>query len=85
MIDVTVPTPCAEQEPGGLADEIVVCAKIDRESPYRLGRVASASRASMPRAEVRLSERASVSAETESEDFGMVRSQRALVRLKIEF
>lgn len=85
VIDLTVPTPCAEQEQGGLVDEIVVCAKIDGESPYRLGRVISANRASMPRAEVRLSEGTSVSAETESEDLGMARSQRAMVRLKIDF
>jgi hypothetical protein len=85
IVDLTVPTPCAGQEEGALAEEIVVCAKIDGESPYRIGRTTRAGPAAMPKAEVKLSEGTSLSAETESVDLGMVRSQRALVRLKIKF
>jgi hypothetical protein len=85
VIDLTVSTPCADDRDETLEDEILVCAKIDGASPYRIVGARDATTEPLPHAELQLSDDAKLSAETESADLGMARSQRLMVRLKFKF
>ncbi|MEO1967291.1 MAG: hypothetical protein ABGW87_01085 [Sphingomonadaceae bacterium] len=86
-IDILVPPPCAaQQQQPTSTSEIVVCARRQDNSQYRLEDTVPQSRnKGLPKAQVQLAKGVSVSAETESEDFGMARSNRAMVRFKIKF
>ena len=86
-IDILVPPPCDAQQPRPTSsNEIVVCARRQDNSQYRLEDTASKPRdKGIPKAQVQLAKGVTVSAETESEDFGMARSNRAMVRFKIKF
>jgi hypothetical protein len=85
VIDLTVPTPCAEDDVQRLQGEIVVCAKTDRGEGEGPAAPDGAETGAIPRAEIRLSEGTTLAAETESADLGMARSQRMLGRHKIKF
>lgn len=85
VIDLTIPTPCAQDQRADFENEIVVCAMKEGESPYRLAGVKDAAAQALPRAEITLSNGTTLSAETESVDLGMVRSNRVMARLKFSF
>ena len=83
VIDLTVPAPCAGEE-YRIQTEIVVCAKRE-DGSQRLAKGESAGTQALPRAAVQVAEGAELSAETESADLGMARSQRLMMRLKFKF
>lgn len=83
VIDLTAPPPCEGNE-YRIQTEIVVCAKRD-DGSQRLAKGEPAGTQALPRAAVQLAEGAELSAETESADMGMARSQRLMMRLKLKF
>lgn len=85
VIDLTVSEPCAADEVQRLQSEIVVCARRDGDGRDRLTNVKTANTGILPRAELHLSDGTVLSAETESADLGMARSQRLMVRVKFKF
>src|SRR5215211_7857426 len=78
-IDLTVPQPC--QAENRAADEVVVCAGRNGESPYRLKQPAPAPGRELPKAELKIAEGVSAGAETEAADVGGLPSKRAMIRL----
>lgn len=85
VIDLTVPAPCPEPNDTGFDDEILVCAKRGGESPPGISGAQIPDAQGLARAEVQLSDNSTLSAETESADLGMARSQRLMVRWKLKF
>lgn len=83
VIDLTVPTPCAEADEAAMNGEIVVCSEKDRQA-LRLSNAHRPPAKPVPKAEVQVTEGVALGLETESADLGMARSQRAMVRLKIK-
>jgi len=81
-IDLTVPQPCATQK--STSDEIVVCARPDGMSPYRL-KQPPPPRKEIPKAEVEIADGVAVGAETESANVGGFTSNRLMARIKIKF
>lgn len=84
VIDLTVPAPCAGEE-YRIQTEIVVCAKREDGEANRLTDARTSDPEALPRAAVQLADGTELSAETESADLGMARSQRLMVRLKLKF
>ena len=82
-IDLTIPQPCATQK--STSEEIVVCARPDGASPYRLKQPAPAPTERSPRAEVAIANGVAVGAETESANVGGFTSNRLMARIKIKF
>ena len=85
VIDLLVPPPCSGDDLQRLQGEIVVCASRDGDGRHRVTDPKAATAEALPRAELRLADGTVVSAETESADMGMARSQRLMVRLKFKF
>lgn len=85
VFDLTIRQPCAEADDGVISGEIVVCAEVDRQSRYRLRDVGGRNGGSPPKAEFEVKPGVALAVETESADLGMVREQRAMVRLKFKF
>lgn len=81
-IDLTIPPPCAERV--SASDEIVVCARPDGASPYRL-KLPPPPRKDVPKAEVEIANGVAVGAETESAVVGGFTSNRLMAGLKIKF
>ena len=81
-IDLTIAQPCRPE--AASADEVVVCANRNGESPYRLKEEASPE-TDVPKAELSIAEGASVAGETEQADVGGVPSNRVMLRLKVKF
>jgi hypothetical protein len=82
-VDLTIPQPCQRAEES--AEEIVVCANRNGESPYRLQETAPAEQSALPNAQVNVAEGVSVGAETEEADVGGFPSNRIMLGLKIKF
>lgn len=85
VIDLLVPPPCAEDDVQRLQGELVVCANREGDERDRLADPGAVAADGLPRAELQLADGTVVSAETESADLGMARSQRLMVRLKLKF
>ena len=85
MIDLLIPQPCARPDDSVMSGEIVVCAKSDGQSPYRLQNADRQDANSPPKAEFELKDGLAVAVETENAELGMARAQRAMVRVKIKF
>ena len=85
VIDLLVRQPCGQPDEAVMAGEIVVCAERERQAFYGSTRRDRQAGKPLPKAEVQLAEGTKLAIETESADLGMARSQRAMVRLKIEF
>jgi hypothetical protein len=82
-IDLTIRRPCEAQKSND--DEIVVCARRnDSLSPYRIYQPPP-RQSDIPKAEMRLADGLSASAETENAEVGGFPSNRVMVRLKIKF
>ena len=81
-IDLTLPGPCARQK--STSDEIVVCARPDGVSPYRLKQPPPPAK-DVPKAEVAIADGVAVGAATESANVGGVTSNRLMARIKIKF
>lgn len=81
-IDLTVRRPCDQQ--GGASDEVVVCARSDGESPYRLKQEPS-QRKKDPKAQLQLADGVAAAVEGEAAEVGGFPSNRVMVRLKIKF
>ena len=81
-IDLTIPQPCVRQE--STSGEIVVCARPDGVSPYRLKQPPSPTK-DVPKAEVAIANGVAVGAETESANVGGFTSNRVMARIKIKF
>lgn len=82
-IDLTLPQPCPAKK--STSEEIVVCARPDGVSPYRLKQPAPAPAKDAPKAEVAIAEGVAVGAETESANVGGFTSNRLMARIKIKF
>ena len=82
-IDLTIPRPCAAQR--STSEEIVVCARPDGFSPYRLKQPVPSPTQDVPKAEVAIAEGVAVGAETESANVGGFTSNRLMARIKIKF
>ena len=82
-IDLTFPQPCAAQK--STSEEIVVCARPDGVSPYRLKQPAPVATKGAPKAEVAIADGVAVGAETESANVGGFTSNRLMARIKIKF
>lgn len=82
-VDLTVPQPCQAQRAD--ADEIVVCANRDGQSPYRIKQAERRSDPGMPKAQVKIAQGVNAAAETEQADVGGFPSNRAMIRIKIKF
>ncbi|MCL6698863.1 hypothetical protein LZ496_08730 [Sphingomonas sp. NSE70-1] len=82
-IDLTIPQPCAAQK--STSEEIVVCARPDSYSPYRLKQPAPAPATQVPKAEIAIADGVAVGAETESANVGGFTSNRLMARIKIKF
>ena len=83
-VDLTLPQPCAEQRTA--ADEVVVCANRDGESPYRLKEPAAPEeKPTLPKAEVQIAEGVIAGVGTEGADVGGFPSNRIMLKLKVKF
>ena len=83
-IELTVRQPCDQADDAALTNEIIVCGERERQAynqPAPDGRTGKPA----PKAEVQLAEGTVLAVETESEDLGRARTQRAMVRLKFKF
>lgn len=85
VIDLTIPQPCPPRDDATGSQEIVVCGERERQASYRLRKLDRGEGQAVPKAEVQIAEGATLGVETESADLGMVRSQRAMVRIKLKF
>lgn len=85
MINLLVPQPCTQADDAVISGEIVVCAEADRASIYRLRNADRQDDRAPPKAEFEIKDGVAVAVEAESADLGMMRAQRALVRLKVRF
>ncbi len=85
VIDLLVRYPCDQTDEAVLAAEIIVCAGREGHAHYRAAPSGSEGGKPSPKAEVQLAEGTALAVEAESEDLGMARSQRAMVRLKFKF
>lgn len=85
VIDLLVRQPCDQGDEAVLANEIIVCGERERQSYYRAAPSGRQTGRPLSKAEVQLAEGTALAVETESEDLGMARAQRAMVRLKIKF
>ena len=81
-IDLTIPQPCTAQK--STSEEIVVYARPDGVSPYRLKQPPAPTK-DAPKAEVAIAKGMAVGAETESADVGGFTSNRLMARIKIKF
>ena len=82
-IDILVPQPCNSQDP--FSDEVVICAKREGESPYRLKQPVRRIENGLPKAQVNLADGVAAAVETEAANVGGFQSNRAMVRLKVRF
>jgi hypothetical protein len=80
-----IPQPCTQAEDAAINGEIVVCGERERQSSHRLRRLDRQTDNTPLKAEIQLADGTSVGVETESADLGMVRAQRAMVRVKFKF
>ena len=85
VIDLTVAEPCAEADHAAMNGEIVVCGERERQEYYRIVKSDRQAGKPLPKAEVQVAKGTALAIETESEDLGMARTQRAMVRLKFKF
>ena len=65
-------------------DEIIVCARRDGPSPYRINQP-SAGKRKVPKAEVQIAKRVSAGVESEQAAVGGFPANRVMLRLKIKF
>ena len=79
----TIPRPCDAQDQDRDAD-IVVCGRRDDSKRYRLP-PPTPYQSALPKAELKLGNGTSLSAETERVDIGGTPSNRAMIRLKFKF
>lgn len=85
VIDLLVRQPCEQRDEAVLANDIIVCAERERQAYHQAAPSDRQAGKTLPKAELQLAEGTALAVETESEDMGMARSQRAMVRLKFKF
>ena len=80
---VVIPRPCDAQTPSN--DDVIVCGRRrDDSTRYRLP-PPTPYQSALPKAELKLGNGTSLSAETERVDIGGTPSNRAMIRLKFKF
>lgn len=85
VIDLLVRQPCDRTDEAVMAEEIVVCGERERQAHYRAAPSQERTATPLHKAEVQVADGAALAVETESQDLGAARAQRAMVRLKIKF
>ena len=82
-IDLTIPGPCDTQ--ASTDEDVIVCGRRrDDSSRYRIP-PPTPNQSVLPKAELRLGNGTSLSADTEQVDIGGTPSNRAMIRLKFKF
>ncbi len=81
-IDLTIPEPCETQ--ASTDDDVIVCGRRSESNRYRIP-PPTPYQSGLPKAEVKLGNGTSLSADTEQVDVGGWPSNRAMIRLKFKF